>query len=214
LTAPHQAPAATPTPTIAIICVAYKRYGPLKVLVQSFLNQMASNWTLSVYHDGYDEGFERVMQSFAQEGGEKNSYRCLLERYNDSDHSLGAEALKHVTSEYVLMTNDDNYYVPLFIQLITQAIQETAADVVYFDMIHSHQNPGKRPLPPYSYFPTAYKRDSIDIGAAVVRSSLALQAGIRDRAFDADATYFEDIARIKGPTLKLHKLNRGLFVHN
>ena len=48
-------------PTIEVMCVAYKRYGPLKVLVQCFLNQTAPNSRLNVIHDGADSRFEEVM---------------------------------------------------------------------------------------------------------------------------------------------------------
>lgn len=204
----------TPTPTIEIVCVAYKRYGPLKLLVQSILNQTATNWKLTVYHDGSDEQFDAVMNSFAHEAPDKISYRSSAIRHNDWGHSLREEGIKHVTSEYLLITNDDNYYVPPFVQLVTNVIvHDTSTDVVMFDMVHSHTNPGRRTLPAYSYFKTTYERYSIDIGSAVVRSSLAKQAGFRDKTHDGDATYFEDILRTK-PNLKIHKLNQVLFVHN
>jgi hypothetical protein len=205
---------ATPIPTIEIVCVAYKRYGPLKLFVQSILNQTAKNWKLTVYHDGPDEQFDALMNSFAHEAPEKIAYRSSEIRHNDWGHSLREEGIRHVTSEYLLITNDDNYYVPLFVQLVTDVIvHETSADVVLFDMVHSHSNPGGRALPAYSYFKTAYQRYSIDIGSAVVRSSLAKQAGFRDKTHDGDATYFEDIFRMT-PNLKICKLNQVLFVHN
>jgi hypothetical protein len=101
------------------LCAAYKRYGPLKVFVQSILNQTAGNWKLTVHHDGPDEEFERVMQSFSRESGGRISYKCSVSRHNDWGHSLRAEGLKSLTSDYVLMTNGDNYYVPPFIQFVT-----------------------------------------------------------------------------------------------
>jgi hypothetical protein len=201
-------------PTIDVICVAYKRCGPLKVLVQCFLNQVAANWKLTVYHDGYDQDFERLMQLFVAEAPDKISYAFSKTRHNDWGHSLREEGLKHLTSDYVLITNDDNYYVPVFISSVTQAIQATDPDIVLFDMIHSHDHPGGLPLPAYSYFQTEYKRHRIDIGAAVVRSSLAVKAGFRDKSHDGDATYFEDVAGVKGSDLKVCKIKQVLFVHN
>jgi hypothetical protein len=83
-----------------------------------------------------------------------------------------------------------------------------------FDMVHSHNFPGGRPLPPYSFFVTEYRRGSIDMGSAIVRATLAKKAGFRDKTHDGDATYFEDVARLKGRDLKVWKQKQILFVHN
>lgn len=207
-------PLAPPLPCIEVICVAYRRYGPLKILVQSFLNQTSGNWKLTVCHDGPDVEFDRVMREFAAGGDQRISYAHTPQRYNDWGHSLRAEGLRRATGDYVLLTNDDNYYVPRFAEFVTEAILAHAPDVVHFDMIHSHDRPGGRPQPAYSYFPTVFKRLNLDIGAAVVRGDLARAAGFRDRTHDGDATYFEDVQRMAGRPLNICKLNRVLFVHN
>jgi glycosyltransferase involved in cell wall biosynthesis len=200
------------TPLIEVICVAYKREGPLKVLVQSFLNQTAANWKLSVLHDGPDNGVREVMKPFLRERPKQIAYRAGKQRHNDWGHTLRDEGLRNATSDYVLLTNDDNYYVPKFVELVTEAIVGSNADVILYDMVHSHERPGGRPLPAYSYFQTAFRRFEIDIGAAVVRTSLARAVGFRDRTHDGDATYFEDLSH--AANLLICKIDRVLFVHN
>jgi glycosyltransferase involved in cell wall biosynthesis len=202
------------TPLIEVVCVAYKRYGPLKVLVQSFLNQTAPNWKLTVIHDGADAEFDRIMAALAAEAPDKIKWRATGQRYNDYGHSLRDLGLKDADSDYVLVTNDDNYYIPRFIEILTEAIQKSGADAVYFDMIHSHNKPGGRPQPSYCLFETDYKRHSIDMGAAVVRTELAKAAGFRDKTHDGDATYFEDVAKAKGKGFKTYKVPRVMLVHN
>jgi hypothetical protein len=82
-------------------------------------------------------------------------------------------------------------------------------------MIHSHNRPGGRELPPYSFFETDFKRGSIDISSAIVNKTLAEKVGFRDKTHDGDATYFEDILQQKkGKALKVAKIPRVLFVHN
>jgi len=211
-TAPAQPSA--PAPLIEVLCVAYRRYGPLKVLVQSWLNQTATNWRLKVYHDGPDAEFDRIMEGYAREAGPKVAYFHTEHRFNDYGHSLRDLALRQAGGDYVLLTNDDNYYVPRLLEFLTGAICTTGADVVMFDMVHSHDNPGCRPLPAYSYFQTQYGRGNIDMGAAIVRSDLARAAGFRDKSHDGDATYFEDVARLRGGPLSVCKISRTLFVHN
>jgi len=199
---------------LEVLCVAYRRYGPLKVLVQSWLNQTAPNWRLKVYHDGPDAEFDRIMGEFAREAGPRVSYFHSEQRFNDYGHSLRQLALQDAGGDYVLLTNDDNYYVPRFLEFLTGAIASTQADVVMFDMVHSHDRPGCRPLPAYSYFQTQYSRGNIDMGAAVVKTELARAAGFRDKSHDGDATYFEDVARARGGALSVCKISRTLFVHN
>ena len=52
---------------VHVIAVAYKRYGELRVFVQSWLNQSDRNWILTVIHDGYDDEFVQIMKYFAAE---------------------------------------------------------------------------------------------------------------------------------------------------
>jgi len=199
-------------PVIGVMAVAYRRPGPLKVLIQCFLNQTASNWTLTVIHDGPDDEFAQIMQGCLVPG--KIEGYCTGARHSDFGHTLRAIGIEQATSDYLLLTNDDNYYVPKFIEILSGEIQQTQADVILFDMVHSYDRPGGRPQPSYSYFQTHLSRWNIDMGAAVVRTSLAKAAGFRDRSYDGDATYFEDVLRVGGPATKVHKLDRVLFVHN
>jgi Glycosyl transferase family 2 len=199
---------------IEVLAVAHRRYGELKVFVQSFLNQTAENWRLSVYHDGPDDRIAAVMQPFLEQAQERVALTVTERRYDDFGHSLREIGLRSVACQYVLITNGDNYYVPRFVEIVTRAIEQTDADVVLYDMIHSHARPGGRPLPPYSLFETSYSRRNIDVGSAVVRAELAKAAGFRDKSHDGDATYFEDVARIKGAPLRICKVPQVLFVHN
>jgi hypothetical protein len=115
----------------------------------------------------------------------------------------------------VLLTNADNYYIPHTVRFLTEAALSTRADVLMFDMVHSHDRPGGRTLPAYSFFATSYARGSIDMGSAVVRGELARRAGFKDRTHDGDATYFEDVARARLPgSLSICKIPRVLLVHN
>ncbi|HUN92751.1 MAG TPA: glycosyltransferase [Burkholderiaceae bacterium] len=214
---PLEAPAAggsAGNPLIDIVVVAYRRYGPLKVLLQCLLNQTTDNWRALVYHDGPDAEFETIARGFEDEAPGRIHHAATPSRHNDYGHSLREMGLKAVQAPYVLITNDDNYYVPKALEFVAEAIAAERPDVVLFDMVHSHQNPGLRKAPSYSYFPTEYSRNNIDIGCAVVRTDLARRAGFRDKGFAGDATYFEDIARAKGGPLRVAKIPRVLFVHN
>ena len=201
-------------PAISIICVTYNQMGALKILVQSILNQTAPNWTLTVVHDGPSPEFDRFMQAYAAESDGRISFFSTSTRYNDYGHTLRDQALIDIAGDYVLITNGDNYYVPILIEALSKAVLTNDPDVVMFDMIHSHDRPGDRPQPAYCLFKTEYSRNNIDIGSAIVRRSLAQQVGFRDKTFCGDATYFEDVLRLRGGCLKIVKLNHVLLVHN
>ncbi|MBS1210112.1 MAG: glycosyl transferase family 2 [Proteobacteria bacterium] len=201
-------------PVIEIIAVAYQRFGELKVFVQSILNQTADNWVLRVIHDGPDPEFRRLMQGYAAEMPERVFFEETATRYNDYGHSLRERGLREAKGDYVLLTNADNYYVPRFVQYLVDAIEHTKADLVAWDMIHSHDNPGGRGTPAYSYFKTEFERLGIDIGAAVVRRELAQAAGFPDKSHDGDASYFVAVGRLKGEHTALCRINRVLLVHN
>ena len=121
--------------------------------------------------------------------------------------------IQRLDTEYVLITNDDNYYCPVFLESMFRALQQFQADIVLCDMLHSHNLPGGRQQLPYRYFETFPRRCAADIGCFITKSALAKQAGFRDKTSEGDATYLEDIMRIAGKP-KIAKVNQALFVHN
>jgi len=201
-------------PLIEVVCVAYRRPGPLKVLVRSFLEQTAKNWKLTVWHDGPDAEFERLLRGFAGEDPARIAWRCTPERHNDWGHTLRDLGLRESTGDFILLTNDDNYYVPRTVEFLTRTIRQDVPDVVLFDMVHSYDQPGGVQQPAYNVFETEFAAYRIDIGTAIVRGELARAAGFRDRSQNGDQTYFEDVFRAKGDGLRVAKLHKVLFVHN
>ncbi|MBX9929844.1 MAG: glycosyltransferase family 2 protein [Gemmatimonadaceae bacterium] len=199
--------------TIDVVCSAYKRPGPLRVLVQSFLNQSDGNWRLHVLHDGPDVEFDQVRAAFAPHS-ERVRFSSTPTRHNDFGHSLRAIGLQETAGDYVLITNDDNYYPPTFLAFVNTAISACHPDAVMVDMVHSHTNPGSRQQLSHCIFATEYARREVDMGAVLVRGDLARRAGFRDKSFAGDATYFEDVAAQAGDGFRVAKIPRVLFYHN
>jgi hypothetical protein len=205
--------------TIHVVAVAFQRHGELKVFVQSWINQTSSDWKLTVIHDGYDEDFINIMNNFVRICPEKINFKCTERRYNDWGHSLREIGLQGASGRYVLLTNADNYYIPRAVEFINLAISgaKQEYDVLMFDMVHSHDNPGDRALPSYSFFEVEYKTNSIDMGAAIVSTKLAKAAGFENKSYAADAHYFNQVSKVKtmtGEKLLVCKIPRVLLVHN
>jgi len=206
-----------PSPTIHVIAVSFERFNELKLFVQSWINQTEHNWKLTVIHDGPNDEFQNIMASFKDVRPNHIEFFCSEQRFDDYGHTLRDIGLKQVDDEYVLLTNSDNYFIPKAIEFINQKLFElnNEIDVLMFDLVHSHDFPGGRKLPSYSFFEVFYKRGSIDVSAAIVKSDLAKKAGFRDKTHDGDATYFEDIQKIKSPgKLLVEKVPKILLVHN
>ena len=202
-------------PKIHVIAVAFEKLGELKVFVQSWINQTKDNWTLTVIHDGPDEEFSSIMRGYKDKCPARIEYLCTEKRFNDYGHSLRDVGLKNIKGEYVLLTNADNYFIPRAIEFINEVFIDCQPEVVIFDMVHSHNRPGGRNIPAYSFFETKLERSSIDISSAIVKANLAEKVGFRDKTHDGDASYFEDIIKLKfSDGLSFVKIPRVLFVHN
>jgi glycosyltransferase involved in cell wall biosynthesis len=204
-------------PKIHVIAVAFKRFDLLKVFVQSWINQTKDNWILTVIHDGLDDEFISIMKDYKQFCTDRIEYICTDRRFNDYGHSLRDIGLSNVKGDYVLLTNADNYFIPKAIEFINEMFVNNSPNIVIFDMVHSHENPGERELPAYSFFETSFEYRSIDISAAIVQSNLASKVGFKDKTHDGDQSYFEDIRRLKNASaeeLTIVKIHRVLLVHN
>tara|TARA_B110000483_G_C18050669_1_gene486380 strand:+ start:353 stop:1015 length:663 start_codon:yes stop_codon:yes gene_type:complete len=205
---------------VGIVAVSHKRFGELKVFVQSIINQTNKNWSLHVIHDGKNDEFLNIMDSYQCKDPKRITYECTNRRYNDYGHTLRETGLRKSCHEYTMLTNSDNYYPPKTLEFINQAIKASTLsrpDVVMFDMTHSHIDVGRKKKPSYSFFDVFYKINYIDIGAVIVNTELAQKVGFVDKSFAGDATYFEDILKQKnkeGLKLNVVKIPRVLLVHN
>jgi hypothetical protein len=198
---------------LTIVCVAYKRYESIPVLIHSLLVQTVKNFKLLILHDAYDEQMDVLLSQYKAQYPAILDYAFTEVRHNDYGHSLREIGIRLTNTPYLLLTNDDNYYCPIFVEKMMQALQTHQADIVLCDMIHSHNNPGGHQQPPYSLLKTAPQPGSVDIGCFIVRTNLAKQVGFRDKGHDGDATFFADILR-QNPQIRVAKVNQVLFVHN
>lgn len=201
------------TKALTVVCVSYKRYANIPVLIHSLLAQTLQNFKLIVLHDGYDEQIHQILSEFKDRNPGVIDFAFSEVRYNDWGHTLRDIGIQMADTEYLLITNDDNYYCPVFVENMFSALQANQADIVMCDMIHSHNQPGGRHQPPYSLFQTAPQRCSMDIGCFIARTALAKKVGFRDKGHDADATYFEDLIMAQ-PGIRIAKVPQVLFVHN
>ena len=198
--------------TLSIVTVAYKRPEMIQILLRSFVVQTSTDWTMHIIHDGPDAEIEGILAAFAARWPQHFTYEFTERRYNDYGHSLREMGIRSATGEYLLITNDDNYYVPVFVEAVLRTFQKFGCDGVIMNMIHNEVNAGYHIGPPYDLFETKPKLGWADIGCVVIRTDVAKQVGWRDKGHDGDGTYIEDAS--KTPGFRWAKIPQVMFVHN
>jgi glycosyltransferase involved in cell wall biosynthesis len=198
------------SPRLTIVVTTYEQKLALDCLLKSLTCQTLQNFKVLVIHDGPGVGTRDVVSVYLQTYPKKFEYLETEKRFNDFGHSLRQIGIDITNTEFVLLTNGDNYYAPRFVEFMFEAIDRYGLDVVLCDMVHSHHYPGQ---PSYFFLRTRPFRNCVDIGCFLARAAMAKKAGFRDRSFSADATYFEDLLDTSGPVV-VGKVDKVLMVHN
>jgi hypothetical protein len=166
-----------------------------------------------VIHDGQDPDTCELVGRYTRVHPIKFEYLQTDIRYNDFGHSLRGIGIDRADTEFVLLTNGDNYYAPRFVEFMFRGIDEYGLDVILCDMVHSHQNPGYMIQGSYGFFRTLPLRNCVDIGCLIARASMAKKVGFRNKSFYGDAIYCEDLLD-SAPRVVVGKIRKILLVHN
>ena len=199
---------------LTVVCVAFEPLEALQVLVHYFMAQPLQNFYLHVIHDGPNEEYQALAVASKGRYGDKVDFSATTRRYNDYGHSLREIGLRRCRSEFVLITNGDNYYAPVFLERMFAKVDKDKLDLVLCDMIHSHERPGERSQTSYKPFVTFPSLNHIDMGAFIVRADLAQSAGFADKSYAADGVFVERIMRSGVRPVRWGKVDDVLFVHN
>lgn len=204
---------------INVIVSTYQQYIELEILVKSFINQTDKRWKLWVIHDGRDESFDILMNKIKIEYNEfwnQIQFLSTSERYNDYGHSLRDYGLKNFhlpDKEFVLFTNGDNYYCPVFVEEMLKVVNDKI-QIVYCDMVHSHNRGDSSAKGTYGFFNTQFQPYICDIGAFMIRCELAKKIGFNHRDHDADAHFIKELNDTGLTGWNIQKVPKVLFIHN
>jgi hypothetical protein len=198
---------------IHVIMVAYERYEPLEIAIRSFLIQTNPNWILNIIYDGpAPQRILDIVAPFIDGGGRKDRrirFYQSAERYQNYGHPNRRAMLQMIVTDpfdYILMTNDDNYYVPKFVEYMLGAAGHQRG-IIFCDTVHSHAD--------YNLHSSNLYECGIDMGAFMVRADVAKQTGFNHDHFSADGTYaVECLNTCNTKGLKTFKINKPLFIHN
>jgi len=187
--------------------VAYQRPIEMRILIDCFLVQTNPNWRLLMVHDG--EGNEEVRATSRLYNDPRITYVETSERHGEYGHPNRKSFLEELISDretFILLTNDDNYYCPVFVDMMLAKCDKNTG-FVYCDTVHSHFK--------YDVLKTTVKVDRIDIGAFIVRADVARVVGFHNFAFNGDGYYAEECADYcRKHNLGIKCIPKPIFVHN
>lgn len=192
---------------IDIIAVTYGHNDSLKCFINSIKAQTCDNWKLFIVHDGPNKQLHNEL-NFENYLNDRVIFIQHPVNLGFYGHPLRKWALENLNlNNRVLITNADNYYVPVMVEEVLKRREE----LIYFDLIHSHNTDSNLNKSSYGFMCSELKRKFIDIGCVVMDSNLAKKVSFDSLEFAADWFYFEKILHLSPTT---HKINKVLFVHN
>ena len=169
----------------------------ISLLINSMLCQSANNWKLTLVSDGHDNPTEKLVSIYSGKQ-EDVQYLYTDKNYGDFGHTPREFGLKNSTGDWIILTSDDNYYVPTFIEEFTKAA-ESSDDIgfIFCDMLHDHHN--------YQAESTELKEQHIDMGCFAVRADIAKSVGFTSKRMQADWDYICAIMEQHSQEIKIAK---------
>ena len=188
---------------VDFIIPTYQRYDQIKSILYSLVSQYDPDWSAQVIIDDIaNDILVDIINNFKDS---RISYTFTGTRHNDWGHTPRDIGKQQSRSQYIIMTGDDNYYVPTLVQKIKYAASmNNNPAILYWDMVHSHTD--------YSLLDCKLCIGSIDMGAFATRSDIAkkIQLG---KEYAADGVFITKIVE-QYTTESFIKIPGILFVHN
>jgi hypothetical protein len=192
---------------IHVMLMAFQRVIPLRLVIDCFVLQTDHNWIMSIVHDGpapedvlkIIAGYDYIPFAFYETPQVNGSWgfpnrNMMLKKACPED------------AEWILFCADDSYYVPRFVEYMLEEAKDDVG-IVYCDMVHSHLG--------HSLLPAELKVNHIDMGAFIVRTTLAKEVGFNHISFAADGLFAEECAkRCDELNLRTVHIPKPLFCHN
>jgi hypothetical protein len=193
--------------TLHVICVAYHRAVGLAGLICSFLQQTDNRWTLTIVHDGtVPQDVQQAVNHFKDPRIHFTHTKERNGQWGHPNRAMMLESLGGACDDYVLMTNDDNYYVPMFVELFLGCCKADTG-MIYCNTLHNYMK--------YDILYTRLKENMIDMGSFIVRQSVAKAVGFKHRHEQADGRYAEECAvECAHNHFGIIYIDKVLFVHN
>lgn len=195
---------------VTFVLPTYNRHKELRMALSCLQTQTDENWKAIVVVDDSSEHMYSThpeMGNLLFEDWLYNDDRIRVQFMNQRSNNWGhtPREIGKIQSEtkYVIMSGDDNYYIPTFVEELHKMSKDLPG-MIYWDMVHSHYD--------YQYFKCVPAFNQIDMGAFATRTDLAHQIKL-STSYAADGEFVEEFKK-RFPNEKILKINKTLFVHN
>ena len=192
----------------SIIVVCYERYYNVQCLIYSLLSQTYDNFEVILIHDGYNTEHRQIIEPYLND--KRFKYIQTDQRYNDWGMTLRNIGLKEATGEWVINTNDDNYYVPVYLEELNKVIESNQeCNFLYYDCVLNHHNIINHNKKDYGLLIPELRHSYIDMGQFAVKNDIITKYRFQSVA-PADGVLVEEMKH----ELKPEYIDKILFVHN
>jgi glycosyltransferase involved in cell wall biosynthesis len=191
---------------IEFIIPTYSRTNHLITIVGSILSQTNPNWKIHIVGDCVPNSNLELIHSFLNMINDSRiRFTNLPERYNDWGHTPRNYGLKESTLEWTIMTGEDNYYVPSFVDNMLKMGDKK--HFVFCSMVHNWIEDNYIPIN------SEIKYGKIDIGCYMFKTNMGKKLKLDTKISEADWLFIEDFNK-KYPLAIFGKVNKLLYVHN
>jgi glycosyltransferase involved in cell wall biosynthesis len=188
-------------PKVSLGIAAYNRPDQLSCLIYSLKSQTYPNWEAVIMHDGPGPEVRTAVERIDDA---RVRFIETDERLGQYGHPHRSRAISLCTGEFIGLSNDDNYYAPVYFEWMLYALTSADAMFAHCDMVHNYWR--------WCYFITQPRKNRCDLGSWIARANLVKATPWRDMDFAGDGTFIEDLVRqCRG---KVVHVPGCLYVHN
>jgi predicted protein tyrosine phosphatase len=186
-----------PEPQPRVSLVVRVKYAPdrMAAFALAIRRQRYDNWELVFVTDGPNPGAHDVLAWLRDDRIRLIETDTALGRWGHPHRQKGIDA---ATGELIGLSNDDNYYVPGYLEQMVNALERDGAELAMCAMLHSYW--GWRPL-----------AAGHDVGSWIARLDLVRRVPWSGDNFFYDAKYLDQMKRA---AKKVAVVDRALFIHN
>ena len=191
-----QAAGLPPEPQPLVSIAVRVKYSPdrLNLFLLSMQRQRHQNWEVVAVTDGPNDAAARLVAEVDDARVRLIETEKPLGRWGHPYRQRGLDACR---GEFIGMSNDDNYYVPGYVEQMLHALDD--ADLALCEVLHS-------------YFAWAAKPAGEDLGCWIARASLVRQIPWTGQDFTSDRDYIRSLREAAKDRVAF--IRRPLFVHN
>ena len=195
------------TPLVSLILPMFRSY---PMVIPSLYAQTYKNFEIILVHDGPFEGTPDKQQL------EGFCYDPRLKIINtqkpghDWGHAARAYGLDFVApdSDLIVFGGVDNYYVDQFLEYMVKPFENEAVQVVFCNMMHDIRRYE-------AMMDCKLQMGLIDCGNFMTRTENAKSVGWKNRSYEADWKYINEIQEKFCKNLQsVKKIPKMLFIHN